>query len=449
MKLKFKFFQKENIIIKLLLLSSFSITWLSISSDLNDLSFQINYLDKNLIYNLINFLRTSLNILCFILLLFYFFVFLIKKKLTNFNNIYLFFTIYLLLQIPGLVFITGKFENIYLLISSFNIILILYFSEKFFKYDEMKYFIYISIFIISILLFIVFYNNSIEYFSGERTLFYGNPLTILDKSAIRSSGSGRLSLIILIFLMFYFINEIKEKLSTNFLISFLSMIIIIYQSRANIALLMMVVLIYTIYKKDFSFNNLLKIFLIFFLIPVLMTTLFPIIKTYLIYISENQNHIFHNLISEFSSHERTKCQDGETCIKNLIRNMPFNSSGRFDDWIAILKNFDFNENLFFGYGSQGDRYLINQTASNSLIYSFTSSGLIGLFFFTAFLISTLIYIFKYFFYHNLKDKISMISFTIILVLSFRSIIESSFAVFGVVQILFFISIVILKKKLHQ
>ena len=31
----------------------------------------------------------------------------------------------------------------------------------------------------------------------------------------------------------------------------------------------------------------------------------------------------------------------------------------------------------YGYGAQGDRYLINQTASNGIIYSLSSSGILG------------------------------------------------------------------------
>ena len=37
-----------------------------------------------------------------------------------------------------------------------------------------------------------------------------------------------------------------------------------------------------------------------------------------------------------------------------------------------------NNSLVFGYGAQGDRYLINQTASNGMIYAITSSGIFGL-----------------------------------------------------------------------
>ena len=40
------------------------------------------------------------------------------------------------------------------------------------------------------------------------------------------------------------------------------------------------------------------------------------------------------------------------------------TSGRFNDWEFILSNMD--ESIIFGYGAQGDRFLINQSASTEL-----------------------------------------------------------------------------------
>ena len=51
------------------------------------------------------------------------------------------------------------------------------------------------------------------------------------------------------------------------------------------------------------------------------------------------------------------------------------SSGRVDDWTDIIKK---NQKNFDGNGVMGDRFLINQSASNILVYSYASSGLIGI-----------------------------------------------------------------------
>jgi O-antigen ligase len=37
-----------------------------------------------------------------------------------------------------------------------------------------------------------------------------------------------------------------------------------------------------------------------------------------------------------------------------------------------------NQNFLFGYGTQADRFLIDQTASNALLYAYSSAGIFGL-----------------------------------------------------------------------
>ena len=49
------------------------------------------------------------------------------------------------------------------------------------------------------------------------------------------------------------------------------------------------------------------------------------------------------------------------------------SAGRFNDWKEVLNKVS-GKNIFYGFGAQGDRHLINQTASNGLIYDYSSSG---------------------------------------------------------------------------
>ena len=96
----------------------------------------------------------------------------------------------------------------------------------------------------------------------------------------------------------------------------------------------------------------------------------------------------------------------------------------------FIKNL--NHQLFFGYGAQGDRFLINQTASNGLIYAISSSGILGLSFYIFFSTLSLWIIFKNFlisFRFNLKINFYII--LIILLILLRSILESSYAVFSI------------------
>ena len=112
------------------------------------------------------------------------------------------------------------------------------------------------------------------------------------------------------------------------------------------------------------------------------------------------------------------------------------SSGRIDDWKKLITKFDYKNNLIFGYGSQGDRHLINQTASNALLYSLVSSGIMGLLFFIFFSSIASFYVLEFIFKNKNKNSISSFSILTLMIVMVRSLIESSYAVFGIDFILF-------------
>ena len=98
----------------------------------------------------------------------------------------------------------------------------------------------------------------------------------------------------------------------------------------------------------------------------------------------------------------------------------------------------------------GDRFLIGQTASNGFIYVYSSSGIIGLIFFTIIFVrsaylSTKI-IFKSKFEVKRNNYKYLISSSLIIFFLFRSIGETSFANFGIDFMLFFISIAYLENN---
>lgn len=445
MQLNNIFSLQNNISFKIFLIFCFFSSWMSIGSSIDDLIIKFSFEDQNLIYEIINFLRTFVNVLCFIILSYYFVKNLDKKNFKKYLNIYLIFLFYCLFQIPGLFLTLNNVENIYLIISSLNIIIIFLLADKVFEYQEMKLFIYVSVLVMSILLIITFTNNLYEYLSGRRLLFYGNPLNILDKSPIRSSGAGRLSLIILIFFSLIFSNPNNKRKVDILFISFLSMVILIYQSRTNIILLIIFLFIYFVYNGNYSFKKILENLLAFIVIPSILIYFLPQLKIMMFHIVQDQNHIFNS----FLNNAGFKLNNLEVSSQDLLRKMHINTSGRVNDWQNLFINFNFNQNLFFGYGSQGDRFLIDQTASNGFVYSFVSSGIIGFFFYISFLVFLLIYLIKYFFYLDKKDKISFSCFVIIIVLLIRSLVESSFAVFGVDFILIIMCASIIKKKIEN
>ena len=56
------------------------------------------------------------------------------------------------------------------------------------------------------------------------------------------------------------------------------------------------------------------------------------------------------------------------------------TSYRFDDWKELIK-LTIKSSPIIGNGTQSDRFLIKQTASNGLIYFFSSAGVLGFFIF--------------------------------------------------------------------
>ena len=124
------------------------------------------------------------------------------------------------------------------------------------------------------------------------------------------------------------------------------------------------------------------------------------------------------------------------------------SSGRLNDWKTIIKN---NQNIILGNGVMGDRYLIKQSASNLIIYSYASSGILGVF--------LVIYIYLYTFFFSILtiirkpndscfENYKLISIVCLFVLMLRSTLETSYGIFGIDLILFcfFISLTAYEKN---
>ena len=235
-------------------------------------------------------------------------------------------------------------------------------------------------------------------------------------------------------------------------VSFLSMVVLIYQSRANIALWGCFIILYIYFLKDFSFKKILELLFSFFIIPILLVFFFPALKSFILSntleIIQNEQHFLNDSFKSMGSLLNVDL-DKVYQKKSILRDMRMDTSGRLGDWTNIFINYDYNKNLFFGYGSQGDRYLINQSASNGLIYAFVSSGIIGLIFYIIFCLMVFINLIKYLFYKRSKDRIFFSSLVILILLFLRSLIESSFAVFGVDFILVFTSGFIMNKKFNN
>ena len=221
-------------------------------------------------------------------------------------------------------------------------------------------------------------------------------------------------------LVFYKFFNTNKKIKITFYI-IISVFILLFQSRTVIVLLLVFIFFNFVIENN---KNIFKYFFIYLMLPII--TLYS-----LLYI-KNLDVIRNIVQKEIIIINAPKTSDFDTIQKKYLRPIDPNSysSGRVEDWKSIF--FKTLKSKYFGFGAQGDRYLINQTASNGLLYAFSSSGIIGSIFYVVFIFSCLFKIFKVFLIesnrHDYKNKLSSL---IILIFLLRSILESSFSVFGI------------------
>ncbi len=403
---------------EIFLILSYLICWFSISTSIYDVFNIVEKKNINLI-QIINFLRQFLNLIIFPILIIFFFK---KFKSIEFKNelLFIFAFFYLLFQIPGLLFTDNSLTNLIYIISSLNILFVFILANIFFDKKKYLIFFYITLFIlllISLLNYKAYVNFIIKEDPSVLYTYFFSPETFLEKDSPRSTGSSRSLLLIMIISYLIFDNFFKKNNKSKLMIYVLiSTLVILFQSRTSITLLIIFVLLNFIYENNYSLKGVVKYFLIYFIIPVL--------AIYTILASKQAVHV-----TEFYKFGKLSPIELSNDLKRPIDPKTF-SSGRVNDWKNILSKI--NQSAVYGYGSQGDRFLINQTASNGLLYALSSSGILGILPFILFSILSLWITLKIFF-QNLSLKISInyySSITVILLL-LRSLLESSYAVFSV------------------
>ncbi len=409
--------------IKIFLIVSYSICWFSISTSFYDIN---NFIEKkNVNLNeLINFLRQSLNLIIFPILIIFF---LKNLKSINFKNELLFISAlaYFLFQIPGLLFTENSFTNVIYVISALNILFIFTITNIYFDRKKYLIFFYITLFmlfLITILNYKTFVNFLYSESSSTLYTFFNSSETFFGKNSPRSTGSSR-TLLLLMLITFLVFNKFfeKNKFLKNTIYILISTFILLFQSRTTIVLLITFILINYIYEKNFSIKETLKYLIIYILMPIIFLCSILIFKHFI-----HNKDILKNLNSQNLNKSFFEITD------NFQRPIDPNtySSGRFNDWKKILSKID--RSIIYGYGAQGDRFLINQTASNGIIYSISSSGILGTIPYISFLILSIwIVLNRFFDIIKLKITITHFSSIVVILILLRSILESSYAVFGI------------------
>ena len=380
------------------------------------------------------------------------------EKIKKVNLFFYLFLFYNIIQIISLLLSENNNLNLIYNISSINLLLVL--NLVFYKETKEIYKIFFFFILIIFIIYGWFYLEKIFRLIFENKIFYGHydkPLLIPSIISPRTSGIGRMALIVLIFSLIYFsFNTLKQRL---FLSIFIVPGIIMTQSRLIVGIYLLFICIASL-SKLFRFENLqlqnLKFNIVYLIIiPLVFSFSISQLKESnikqikkLVSVNLNKNEIKKNsyyqdkiiIIADQqlnSSHYHSSYSRYKVVRKIDPKSF---SSFRLRDWNNLINKT--RDNFFIGNGTQSDRFLINQSASNAALYFFSSAGLIGFLIFFFIWIYIIFHIFKKKKYLNKNiniNKTLIFSIYLMFVLFFRSIFESSYAIFGIDQILFVIS----------
>jgi len=365
------------------------------------------------------------------------------------------FTIYFLFQIIGLYlnsFVQFNIENLHLIILGFCTIEILIINQFLNKNINLKYLLYSGLILCVLSSSYFFFSNFINHqyysfldiFSIYLRGYYDINLDkkfFLENIIPRSTGISRTFGLINIFIFVYLI-FVKKK--NNYLFFFASIIftslIWLLQSRGSILIFFTTTILIIYLAKNINLKKKLQIaFFLLFLPVILLETILLVGKNF--------------IKSNLTSNKNLMNTSNKNLMNELLENRLLSnqtSSGRIEIWSESLKLFE--KKKIFGYGPQGDRFLLSgsdvkkkfyNNSSNALIYSLLSGGYFGIL--VMFLIYLNIILKIYICLKKLKifdnyNKITLkLSVCYIIFFLIRSLFENSFSLFSIDFMIFIIS----------
>jgi hypothetical protein len=360
----------------------------------------------------------------------------------NFNFIALgfkFFLLYLFLQVFGLIFTGNDILNFYwILISATTIFVFILTNKKDIIITLFKYYSVLIVFLTMVFLFFLPSYIKNYFFSVDLSMYAhwpdGTQIKIFSNNLPpRSSGFGRIaSLLSLFFLLLHIFFKRFSRINYS-IYCFLACIVILTFSRANILALFISIIIILFFNYRY-FKKIFKNTILFIFVPLIIVISTNLIKQSLIY---NKTEISSEIFNDQHLAFRKDFKNIEKLNLNKF------TSGRLNDWKNIISN-TYVKSPIYGFGAQGDRFLINQSSSSAFVYAFSSSGFMGLFIFFVIYLRSFWITFSIFQKKNIFIKLnfenffSLLASSSIIFLLIRSLFESSIAVFGIDFIVFII-----------
>ena len=385
--------------------------------------------------NIFNFIRLIFPILIFFLLIFYY----LKNK-SNMN--YLGGIFYLLLYYIAILGSTllslfnfkeelKSFNEVHKVLLPFYCINYIFLTFILFNLIKIKKNFNKFFFLQFIIITIVTLYTLLKFFYLFINFNLPDLYNLTIENQFYNQNSNGLSRILLIISLFIFFINIKNN---YYYLSCLLINTILFLLQSKLVLIFLIfITLYKTFLENIKIKN--KIKDIFFILII------PIILTFAINFANNNNSNNQKIrLVEQIKIDITKKNSDVILDLDIFNSL----KARIDAWKLIVKN---SQKPIVGYGSQGDRYLAkempkhNSLASNSFIYAYASSGMIGV----SLLLIFYIYLIKLVLRENFLKKnnnknyikynentnIKSFYFVILIFLIIRSMFENSFSVWGI------------------
>ena len=434
-----------------------SLSWLVICSSIG-MIFETHLLkvsNQQGILHYFNGLRIILSILIIIIFVIWNIFLFYKKKIYqhifkfNIINIYL---LYFFSQLIGLIanfHENFNFNNLYLLFLALGTLNFIVFASKYKFGSSLKnlfYLFLVFLFLVNLYILSTRFNEILELVIMGKSL-YGitNANEVLFNQAIpRVTGLSRSLAILNLFLIigwFHFRNLFNWVGKNIYILIILMIGLLIWSlnSRGTILCYFFGLSIYFFLILKDTFQSKIKYLILFTMVPI-----------FFFYSAGNFNIIDKYKIFLEGKRDQDKIYlEGSRFTGNTNVNF---SSGRFELWNYAINNYD--NSKIFGYGPQGDRYLLMEkfshygsNVSNGTIYALLSGGYFGLFFFILLYLRVIFNTTITIFNPKLLRENYIVSCSVIFVCFFllRSTVENSFALFSVDFLIFIISNVLIEK----
>ena len=411
--------------------------------------------------DLFSILRTLGPYVIFVIYIFFYYKRLrLKTSSRNLNFILTILVLNFLIQLIA----SCVYQN-YTLLINLNLILLSCISLALliieFNFGNSKKVLVFSWFIL-FLIFMWFSSIMFLWFFSDKNsvanLYHGWPHSFLvieglTENIPRSSGIGRTALILSIPIMLSLLIKKKINILLYFFYNYSFFIILTTQSRIVLLGFFLFICVTIFYLGTLKQNPIIKIkkICLIILIPIVFFVIMISLKTFQL---ENKNilKLENKNILKLENKNVLKGNERDPLYNKFIRpSDPVSfTSNRYTDWQEILKR---NSNILLGNGAMGDRWIVNQSASNLILYNYASSGIVGVFLFALLLFRSFFICSKIILFDekkiNYNNYVLLSACYIQFFLMGRSLVESSFAVFGIDFLVFFSAYFFTEQYCHK